>query len=495
MKSKHLLNHFWMGLLIFFTLSCQKDELNEDNKENVPNTAEWTFSSYTYGYVTNGKNYVKNKKIEEGTMYVDLRVNVTKAGTYNFSTDTVNGYNFSGTGELVVKEEGAYQAIRLWASGTPVSSGTFEFEASFGESSTVFETHVVPFDATELESKIIVAGTYDDWNDHGDLTAYEAATGEVAWSVRLPGWIGVADVRGDTIFNNNAEFLEARNILTGELFWSVSHTNSSGYKSTYNGMTSGNGVLYCSTNSGHVLAFKSSDGSLMHDFDLETTSVVSSIPVVENDVMFIGHNYLWAFNIDGSLKWKYTLPGHSRSGATVDNGVVYISTDNGDLCAVNISDGTLKWKYAVGTTGEECPTVSNGKVYSGSNNLYCLDAVSGQLIWQRDNINFEWDSPNVFNNTLYVAGDGILYSINAETGETIWETSKTLSRISEIAAFENFITYYTAGLATRYAENGEIMWSNVDIYNNNFIVSTLDPFIYDKVTQEVFLPTIYGSKK
>ena len=488
MKSKHLLNHFWMGLLIFFTLSCQKDELNEDNKENVPNTAEWTFSSYSYGYVTNGKNYVKNKKIEEGTMYVDLRVNVTKAGTYNFSTDTVNGYNFSGTGELVVKEEGAYQAIRLWASGTPVSSGTFEFEASFGESSTVFETHVVPFDATELESKIIVVGTYDTWNDRGDLTAYEAATGEVAWSVPNTDWITQADVNADTLYYSSYSSLEARNILTGELFWSVD-------KSAFNGMTYNQGVLYCSTNGGHVLAFKSSDGSLLRDFDLEVTHIISSIPVVADDVMFVGDEYLWAFNTDGSLKWKYTLPGYSRSGATVDNGVVYISTDNGDLFAVNISDGTLKWKYAVGTTGEECPTVSNGKVYSGSNNLYCLDAVSGQLIWQRDNINFEWDSPNVFNNTLYVAGDGVLYSINAETGETIWETSHTLSRISEIAAFENFITYYTAGLATRYAENGEIMWSNVDIYNNNFITSTLDPFIYDKVTQEVFLPSIYGSKK
>lgn len=493
MKHNTLTSLVWIVLILFLITSCEKDEtLNGDNNEDVANTAEWSFIDGS-GYSSNGTTYVKNKEIEEGTRYVDIRVNVTKAGTYNLSTETINGYKYSGTGELLVKEEGAYQAIKLWASGTPINSGTFEFEITFGESSATFNTYVVPLDAAVLESKIVIRGTYNDWDNYGKLTAYQAATGEIAWSKSVSGWISQADVIADTIFINNSEYLEARNINTGELFWSVTNTESSGYYSTYMGITHYKGVLYCSTSQGHVLAFKSSDGSLVHDFDLETTSVVSSIPVVVDDVMFVGHTYLWAFNIDGSLKWKYTLPSHSRSGATVDNGVVYISTDHGELCAVNISDGTLKWQYTVGTDGEECPTVSNGKVYSGNMSLYCLDATSGQLIWQKDNVDFEWDSPNVFNNTLYVGGNGVLHSINAETGETIWEKSGSLAISSEIAACESFIVFNSAGLVARYAENGETLWSNVDYQSFDNI--TLNPLIYDKVTQEVFLPSIYGNKK
>lgn len=490
MKQNYL-NLLIILIAMLIITSCQKDD-DFSNNENLPSTAEWTYIDGS-GFSTNGNYYVKNKAIEEGKSYVDIRVFVTKAGTYNISTETINGYKFSGTGDLVVKVEGAYQAVKLWASGTPINSGTFEFELTSGVSSATFNTHVVPLDVTELESKIVIRGTYNDWNNNGTLTAYHAGTGEVAWSASVSGWISQADVITDTIFSNNSEYLEARNINTGALLWSVTHTNSSGYNDSYNGITYYKGILYCSTNQGHVLAFKSSDGSLVHDFDLETISVVDAIPVIVDDVLFVGHTYLWAFNTSGSLKWKYTLPGCSRSGATVDNGIVYISTDNGELCAVNISDGTLKWQYTVGTTGEECPTIANGKIYSGNNNLYCLDAASGQLIWQKNDIDFGWNSPNVFNNTLYIGGMGVLHSLNAETGETIWEKSGSLSISSEIVACNDFLVSNSAGLVARYAENGEIMWSNVNL--QSFENITLNPIIYDKSTKEIYLPSVYGNKK
>lgn len=476
---------------ILIATSCEKDDnLNNGDNENLPSTAVWTYES---GYGTNGTTYVKGKTIEENTSHVDIRVNVTKAGTYNITTETINGYKFSGTGDLVVKEEGSYQAVRLWASGTPISSGLFEFEITSGESTATFKTNVVPLDVADLESKIVIRGVYNDRYENGKLIAYSAATGEAVWTSTVDGWIGTADVIADTIFSNNSKYLEARNINTGELFWSVTHPQGNGYDYSYNGIAYYKGILFCSTDQGHVLAVKSSDGSLIHNFDLETTSVVSSIPIVADNVMFVGHTYLWAFNTDGSLKWKYELPGFSRSGATVNNGIVYISTDNGELCAINISEGTLKWQYSAGTTGEECPTIANGKIYSGNQNLYCIDAESGQLIWQKDDVGFEWDSPNVYGTTLYVGGKGTLHALNAETGETIWEKSSSLSISSEIVACDEFVVSNSAGLVARYTENGEVMWSNVDYQSFDNI--TLNPIIYDTETKEIFLPSNYASKK
>ena len=56
--------------------------------------------------------------------YVDIKVNVTTAGTYTITAPSVNGVSFSSTGSLAV---GATQTIRLLASGTPTAAGTIQY--------------------------------------------------------------------------------------------------------------------------------------------------------------------------------------------------------------------------------------------------------------------------------------------------------------------------------------------------------------------------------
>ena len=56
--------------------------------------------------------------------YVDVKVNVTTAGTYTITAPMVNGVSFSATGTLAV---GSSQNIRLLSSGTPTAAGTFQY--------------------------------------------------------------------------------------------------------------------------------------------------------------------------------------------------------------------------------------------------------------------------------------------------------------------------------------------------------------------------------
>lgn len=58
------------------------------------------------------------------TNTVVLNITVTQAGTYNISTNTVNGIKFTGTGSFTIA--GA-QTVTLTASGTPSAAGTFTF--------------------------------------------------------------------------------------------------------------------------------------------------------------------------------------------------------------------------------------------------------------------------------------------------------------------------------------------------------------------------------
>ena len=56
--------------------------------------------------------------------YVDVKVDVTTAGTYTITAPTVNGVSFLSTGNLSV---GTNQTIRLVANGTPTLAGTFQY--------------------------------------------------------------------------------------------------------------------------------------------------------------------------------------------------------------------------------------------------------------------------------------------------------------------------------------------------------------------------------
>lgn len=75
------------------------------------------------------------------TNYVDIEVNVSKAGSYTISTDTVNGYSFKGTGNFT--SAGTNQ-VRLKASGKPLLDGDDIFEVQFDTTSCSFSVSVLP---------------------------------------------------------------------------------------------------------------------------------------------------------------------------------------------------------------------------------------------------------------------------------------------------------------------------------------------------------------
>jgi hypothetical protein len=70
---------------------------------------------------------------------VKIDVNVIVPGTYFISTQVVNGFSFSGSGEL---NTAGYGAVVLQAMGTPVNGGTFVF--SPGNNGCPFAIYVYP---------------------------------------------------------------------------------------------------------------------------------------------------------------------------------------------------------------------------------------------------------------------------------------------------------------------------------------------------------------
>ena len=91
-------------------------------------------------FIVNG-TYVDSTLITASDT-VQVQINVTTAGVYNISTNTVNGFSFSASGTAVT----GTQTITLIGSGSPITTGNTTFTVSFGSSSCSFVVNVIPVD-------------------------------------------------------------------------------------------------------------------------------------------------------------------------------------------------------------------------------------------------------------------------------------------------------------------------------------------------------------
>lgn len=117
-----------------------------------------------------------------------------------------------------------------------------------------------------------------------------------------------------------------------------------------------------------------------------------------------------------TTRWRYLVGGDIVASPTVANGVVYISSINGNkrLYALDAGTGTLIWTYQAPVGG--AAAVANGIVYFSVNNrLWALNAKSGGYLWD-DPLSC---SPVIANGVIYCAADAV-YALNASTGVRLW---------------------------------------------------------------------------
>ncbi len=171
---------------------------------------------------------------------------------------------------------------------------------------------------------------------------------------------------------------------------------------------------------------------LMQDWKASTGGGIDSSPAVDNGVVFVGSDdgKLHAFKADtGTLLWSTTVratgkpPPPIRSSPTVANGVVYVGSGDGNLYAFDATNGHLLWFSAIGTFNRSSPTnfirtsptVANGKVYIGSNNhkLYAFNAsgcgssnTSCPPLWTAPTDGtIYYSSPAVVNGIVYIGSE------------------------------------------------------------------------------------------
>ncbi|MDO3642150.1 PQQ-binding-like beta-propeller repeat protein [Mucilaginibacter sp. L3T2-6] len=164
------------------------------------------------------------------------------------------------------------------------------------------------------------------------------------------------------------------------------------------------------------------------------------------------------------LKWKFLVPGAVIASPVIDGEVVYFSSLDKNLYAVNLQTGKQLWKFATMGENRSAPLIAGQQLYflSGDGNVYCLDKNTAKVNWTfktggerkyelfafADHIH---SSPVLDGDVLYFgSGDNNIYALNAKTGQALWSF-----------------------------KTGDVVHATPVIKNNNLLVGSFDGYFYN----------------
>jgi alcohol dehydrogenase (cytochrome c) len=141
--------------------------------------------------------------------------------------------------------------------------------------------------------------------------------------------------------------------------------------------------------------------------------------------------------------WQVAIPEHTMMEAAPieSGGVLYVSTANDVVYAIDARTGARKWTYAyplkhyVGIAANRGVALLDGKVFFGTLDAHvvALDAQTGHVVWDVVGAHDTSDSyytmaPVPFRNTILIGvsngdtgGNGYITAFDAATGKRVWE--------------------------------------------------------------------------
>jgi outer membrane protein assembly factor BamB len=181
-------------------------------------------------------------------------------------------------------------------------------------------------------------------------------------------------------------------------------------------------------------------------------------------------------NADGRILWSTPVSGGIDAEARFDGqrGHAYVGSDDGSFYAVS-PEGAVKWSYKSKGAIERLPEMDAELVYftTANDRIVALEAASGKWRWQYERETPEGftihghSGPRLHQGSVYVGfSDGFLVALQAATGQVLWARSLA-------AATEQFVdvdatpalygdtviaSSYSGGLYALSERNGDIRW-------------------------------------
>lgn len=232
------------------------------------------------------------------------------------------------------------------------------------------------------------------------------------------------------------------------------------------GMAIGEGVLYVSLESGHVVSLSAETGKLIWQTKLPTEA--TSAPAVQGELVFVGgrDGKLRALAAkDGQVKWEFATRGPIHAAPTVTEGTVYCLSGDGTVYALVLQDARVRWKFETAWPLRGQATLAGGVLYFGSQDtrIYAIDAASGARRWNPGvpTLGPAECPPAVAGGRVFVgSGDGRLYCLAAATGGEYWHYSTSDAIYARPLVIDDMVYVASSGqvLAALDVLSGKVHW-------------------------------------
>lgn len=140
--------------------------------------------------------------------------------------------------------------------------------------------------------------------------------------------------------------------------------------------------------------------------------------------------YVMALDADnGYMIWRFRFNMSVCSEPCVEGDQVFFGSWDNYSIAFDKNTGKVNWQFQGGATDSGVSIVKNGRIYSKNK---CIDALSGELIWEFKDGNSVFNiTPAYHDGKVYmscwhglglggICVEAVIYCLDAETGEHLW---------------------------------------------------------------------------
>ncbi len=121
--------------------------------------------------------------------------------------------------------------------------------------------------------------------------------------------------------------------------------------------------------------------------------------------------------------WKFECEDEIRGTPHAQDGILYVGAYDNNMYALQAASGEFLWKYATQGGIVSKPAIFEGNLFFGSadKNLYAISARSGRLMWTYSASAPIRSSPRIAEGHIFIgADDGYLHVINGMSGRRAW---------------------------------------------------------------------------
>lgn len=286
----------------------------------------------------------------------------------------------------------------------------------------------------------------------------------VDWRTELSGqWATTPAVVGDTVYTGASD---------GTLYALDSHDGSERWRSETNGslitppIVRGD-AIFAGTGRSLVTAFDRVDGEIRWEFDTELKEPM--VPVLYEETIFSTSldDYLYAFDLDGAVRWNAPVDRLRLAPTAVDADTVYCAGYN-FVFAFDRVTGEKRWKKMVRRAHGGATLVDDIVVFPTiAGEVFALDRGDGSTVWKRL---LNWGQilapPAAAYGKVYVGEARAserkkkLTAFSVDDGTTVWERTFDVGvALSPIVAEETVCVGFMDGTVRGFdAASGKTHW-------------------------------------